>query len=143
MTTSASAGLNWLLDELISRINEAEHAIVLSSDGLLMASSAALQRTDGEHLSAVAAGLQSLARGAAELVGGGAVRQTVVEWNSGFLIISVAGEGGCLAILCDQAADIGLIAYEMAMLVARVGSYLTSAARTVETLAGANSNHAG
>ncbi|WP_221242637.1 roadblock/LC7 domain-containing protein [Nonomuraea dietziae] len=121
--------MTWLLDDLAGRIREVEHAIVLSSDGLLMASSKELDRTDGEHLSAVASGLQSLARGVSEHVGGGAVRQTVVEWKSRYLIVTVAGEGACLAVLCLQDADIGLVAYEMAMLVARVGQYLTSPAR--------------
>jgi predicted regulator of Ras-like GTPase activity (Roadblock/LC7/MglB family) len=125
----SSTDLTWLLDDLAGRIREVEHAIVLSSDGLLMASSKELDRTDGEHLSAVASGLQSLARGVSEHVGGGAVRQTVVEWKSRYLIVTVAGEGACLAVLCLQDADIGLVAYEMAMLVARVGQYLTSPAR--------------
>ncbi len=129
MTPAAGTDLNWLLDDLIGRVKEAEHAIVLSSDGLLMASSAALQRTDGEHLSAVASGLQSLAKGVSDHVGGGPVKQTVVEWRSQFLIVTVAGERACLAVLCAQGADIGLVAYEMAMLVARVGQYLTSGTR--------------
>ncbi|MEU4230511.1 roadblock/LC7 domain-containing protein [Nonomuraea sp. NPDC026600] len=129
MTPGSGTDLNWLLDDLIGRVKEAEHAIVLSSDGLLMGSSAALERTDGEHLSAVASGLQSLAKGLSEHVGGGPVKQTVVEWRSGFLIVTVAGERACLAVLCAQNADIGLIAYEMAMLVARVGQYLTTGSR--------------
>ncbi|WP_049576153.1 roadblock/LC7 domain-containing protein [Nonomuraea sp. SBT364] len=129
MTPGAGTDLNWLLDDLVGRVKDAEHAIVLSSDGLLMASSAALQRTDGEHLSAVASGLQSLAKGVSEHVGGGPVKQTVVEWRSRFLVVTVAGERACLAVLCEQGADIGLVAYEMAMLVARVGQYLTSGAR--------------
>jgi predicted regulator of Ras-like GTPase activity (Roadblock/LC7/MglB family) len=129
VTPGAGTDLNWLLDDLIGRVKEAEHAIVLSSDGLLMASSAALQRTDGEHLSAVASGLQSLAKGVSDHVGGGPVKQTVVEWRSQFLIVTVAGERACLAVLCAQGADIGLVAYEMAMLVARVGQYLTSGTR--------------
>lgn len=129
MTPGSGTDLNWLLDDLTGRVKEAEHAIVLSSDGLLMASSAALQRTDGEHLSAVASGLQSLAKGLSEHVGGGPVKQTVVEWRSRFLIVTVAGERACLAVLCAQNADIGLVAYEMAMLVARVGQYLTSGIR--------------
>ncbi|GAA2668581.1 MULTISPECIES: roadblock/LC7 domain-containing protein [Nonomuraea] len=129
MRSGSSTDLTWLLDDLAGRIREVEHAIVLSSDGLLMASSKELDRTDGEHLSAVASGLQSLARGVSEHVGGGAVRQTVVEWKSRYLIVTVAGEGACLAVLCLQDADIGLVAYEMAMLVARVGQYLTSPAR--------------
>jgi predicted regulator of Ras-like GTPase activity (Roadblock/LC7/MglB family) len=135
MTPAAGTDLNWLLDDLIGRVKEAEHAIVLSSDGLLMASSAGLQRTDGEHLSAVASGLQSLAKGVSEQVAGGKVRQTVVEWKSQFLIVTTAGERACLAVLCAQNADIGLVAYEMAMLVARVGQYLTSGARNAEAAA--------
>ncbi|MGI5272659.1 roadblock/LC7 domain-containing protein [Nonomuraea sp. CA-218870] len=129
MTPSAGTDLNWLLDDLVGRIGDVDHAIVLSSDGLLMASSAGLVRTDGEHLSAVASGLQSLAKGVSEHVKGGAVKQTVVEWKSQFLIVTTAGERACLAALCGQQADIGLVAYEMAMMVARVGQYLTSGAR--------------
>ncbi|MEU8246255.1 roadblock/LC7 domain-containing protein [Nonomuraea sp. NPDC048916] len=135
MTPTSGTDLNWLLDDLIGRVKEADHAIVLSSDGLLMASSAGLERTDGEHLSAVSSGLQSLAKGVSEHIGGGAVKQTVVEWRSQFLIVTVAGDRACLAVLCAQNADIGLIAYEMAMLVARVGQYLTSAARNGEAVA--------
>ncbi|MET9337844.1 MULTISPECIES: roadblock/LC7 domain-containing protein [unclassified Nonomuraea] len=129
MRAGHTTDLNWLLDDLADRVGEVEHAIVLSSDGLLMASSRDLDRTEGEHLSAVASGLQSLAKGVSEHVGGGAVRQTVVEWRSRYLIVTVAGEGACLAVLCLQDSDIGLVAYEMAMLVARVGQYLTSPAR--------------
>ncbi|WP_326638634.1 roadblock/LC7 domain-containing protein [Nonomuraea fuscirosea] len=135
MTPSTGTDLNWLLDDLVGRIKETEHAIVLSSDGLLMASSADLQRTDGEHLSAVASGLQSLAKGVSDHISGGEVRQTVVEWKNQFLIVTTAGERACLAVLCAQNADIGLVAYEMAMLVARVGQYLTSGARNAEAIA--------
>lgn len=133
--TTSGTDLNWLMDDLIGRVKDAEHAIVLSSDGLLMASSAGLQRTDGEHLSAVASGLQSLAKGVSDHISGGRVRQTVVEWKSQFLIVTTAGERACLAVLCNQNADIGLVAYEMAMMVARVGQYLTSGARNAEAIA--------
>ncbi|MFC5829434.1 roadblock/LC7 domain-containing protein [Nonomuraea insulae] len=135
MSPTSGTDLNWLLDDLVGRVKEADHAIVLSSDGLLMATSAELQRTDGEHLSAVASGLQSLAKGISEHISGGSVRQTVVEWKNQFLIVTTAGERACLAVLCAQNADIGLVAYEMAMLVARVGQYLTSGARNAEAIA--------
>lgn len=135
MSPTPGTDLNWLLDDLVGRVKEADHAIVLSSDGLLMASSAELQRTDGEHLSAVASGLQSLAKGISEHISGGSVRQTVVEWKNQFLIVTTAGERACLAVLCAQNADIGLVAYEMAMLVARVGQYLTSGARNAGAIA--------
>lgn len=127
--TGSTTDLTWLIDDMVTRVEGAEHGVVLSRDGLLMASSRGLGREDAEHLSAVASGIQSLAKGAGERFGGGAVRQTVVEMRSAYLIVTVAGEGACLAVLCNENADIGLIAYEMAMLVTRVGQHLSSPAR--------------
>jgi predicted regulator of Ras-like GTPase activity (Roadblock/LC7/MglB family) len=73
--------------------------------------------------------VQSLARGVGDRFGGGAVRQTIIEMKAAYLLVTVAGQGACLAVLCAHDADVGLVAYEMAMLVARVGQYLTSPAR--------------
>jgi predicted regulator of Ras-like GTPase activity (Roadblock/LC7/MglB family) len=79
---------------------------------------------DAEYLAAVAAGLQSLARGAGQHFGGGEVRQTVVELAAAFLFITSAGSGACLAVLAGSDADAGLVAYEMAILIRRVGEHL-------------------
>jgi len=121
--------LDWLLDDLVDRVPAAQHAVVLSADGLLIGRSAGLPRDDDEHLSAVAAGFQSLARGAGRHFKGGGVRQTIVEMDHAFLFITAAGKGACLAVLCAADADIGVIAYEMAMLVARVGQNLMAPSR--------------
>lgn len=121
--------LDWLLDDLVDRVPAAQHAVVLSADGLLIGRSAGLARDDAEHLSAVAAGFQSLARGAGRHFKGGGVRQTIVEMDHAFLFITAAGKGACLAVLCAADADIGVIAYEMAMLVARVGQTLMAPSR--------------
>jgi predicted regulator of Ras-like GTPase activity (Roadblock/LC7/MglB family) len=104
---------------------------MLSVDGLMMAASAGLSREEGEHLSAVAAGFQSLARGAGRQFGGGAVRQTIIEMESAFLFVTAAGRGACLAVLAGADADLGLVAYEMAMLVTRVGPNLSTRVRAV------------
>ncbi|HKS99984.1 MAG TPA: roadblock/LC7 domain-containing protein [Rugosimonospora sp.] len=127
--TTSTGDLAWLVDDLVGRVAQARHAVVLSADGLLIAGSGGLAREDAEHLSAVAAGFQSLARGAGRHFGGGAVRQTIIEMEAAFLFVTAAGMGACLAVLADEAADIGLIAYEMNMLVTRVGQYLTSPVR--------------
>jgi predicted regulator of Ras-like GTPase activity (Roadblock/LC7/MglB family) len=127
---SSTVDLTWLVDDLVDRVDKAKQAVVLSADGLLMAASRGLDREDADHLSAVASGFQSLARGAGKRFGGGAVRQTIVEMESAFLFVTAAGQGACLAVLAAQDADLGLIAYEMAMLVVRVGQYLTSPTRT-------------
>jgi predicted regulator of Ras-like GTPase activity (Roadblock/LC7/MglB family) len=128
--TGSSADLGWLLNDLVGRLPHAQHAVVLSADGLLMASSSDLSQDDGEHLSAVAAGIQSLAKGAGARFGGGPVRQTIIEMQSQFMLVSVAGKGACLAVLSDEDADVGLIAYEMAMLVTAMGHHLTTPSRT-------------
>ncbi|MFI0352451.1 roadblock/LC7 domain-containing protein [Actinomadura sp. 9N407] len=128
--TGSSADLSWLLDDLVGRLPHAEHAVVLSADGLLMASSRAFTQDDGEHLAAVAAGIQSLAKGAGTRFGGGPVRQTIIEMQSAFLLVSVAGKGACLAVLSDEEADVGLIAYEMAMLVTAMGHHLSTPSRS-------------
>lgn len=122
--TGSASDLRWLLDDLVGRVKHAEQAVVLSADGLLVAASRGLTREDADHLSAVAAGFQSLARGAGRHFGGGQVRQTVVEMQNSFLFVTAAGEGSCLAALTTAAADVGLVAFEMAVLVKRVGPHL-------------------
>lgn len=124
-----TANLTWLLDDLLERVGHARHAIVLSADGLLMASSARFGKADGEHLAAVAAGIQSLAKGAADRFAGGPIRQTIVEMQDGFLLVTTAGKGACLAALAGQEADIGNVAYELNMLVTRLPDHLSSPAR--------------
>ncbi|WP_341717327.1 roadblock/LC7 domain-containing protein [Micromonospora sp. FIMYZ51] len=128
-STRQSADLDWLLDDLLERVPAARQAVVLSADGLLLGCSAELDRADAEHLCALASGLASLARGASRQLAGGPVRQTVVEMESAYLFVTAAGQGTCLAVASDTDADIGLVAYEMAMLVTRVGENLQAPAR--------------
>jgi predicted regulator of Ras-like GTPase activity (Roadblock/LC7/MglB family) len=124
-----SRDLAWLLDDLASRVEDFRRAVLLSRDGLLIASSADLTREDAEHLSAVAAAMQSLAAGTGERFGVGGVRQTLIDLESGLLFVTSAGEGSCLAALCPANADAGQIAYEMAMLVKRARPHLAQRAR--------------
>lgn len=128
-TTSRTGKLDWLLDDLLDRVPAARHAAVLSADGLLTGASAGLGREDAEHLAAVAAGFQSLARGAGRRFGGGAVRQTIVEMEAGFLFVTAAGQGTCLAVITEPDSDLGVIAYEMTMLVTRVGQIMSTPSR--------------
>ncbi|WP_106402042.1 roadblock/LC7 domain-containing protein [Actinocorallia populi] len=122
--------LNWLLDNLVTRVAQVRQAVVLSSDGLVVGQSRELARDDAEHLAALASGFQSLARSTGEQFQGGAVRQTIVEMDEAFLFVTSAGQGANLAVLADAKADVGVIAYEMAMLVTRVGRHLSARPRT-------------
>src|SRR4051794_41902440 len=56
---------NWLLDSFTSGTAGVIEAVAVSSDGLLMATSASKDRPNAERLAAVVAGLTSLAGGAA------------------------------------------------------------------------------
>ena len=128
---SRASELDWLLDDLVARVVHVDKAVILTRDGLAIGASAGLSREDAEHLSAVAAGFQSLARGVGAQFGGGQPRQTIVEMDSAFLFVTAAGEGSCLAVLTAAEADAGLVAYEMAVLVKRVGKHLAVAPRPV------------
>jgi predicted regulator of Ras-like GTPase activity (Roadblock/LC7/MglB family) len=130
--TSTGQELSWLLDDLASRVDDIQQAVILSRDGLTVAASESLSREDAEHLAALAAGVQSLARGAGEHFSLGDVRQTIIELEQAFLFVTAAGHGSCLAVICPANADAGLVAYEMAMLVKRAGPHLTAQPRLGE-----------
>ncbi|MEU6663414.1 roadblock/LC7 domain-containing protein [Streptomyces sp. NPDC046821] len=130
-TAPRSGELDWLLDDLVLRVTELRHAVVLSNDGLAVGASNGLGREDAEHLAAVASGFHSLAKGAGRHFGVGGVRQTMVEMDEGFLFVAAAGDGSCLAVLSTADADMGLVAYEMARMVKRVGEHLYTPARFI------------
>lgn len=127
MTDAATT--DWLLDDLVARVPAARQAVVLSVDGLLTGKSRTLGRTDAEHLAAIASGFAGLARSAGRHFRGGRVRQTIVEMDQAFLFVTAAANGSCLAVWSDADSDIGLIAYEMAMLVERIGHAIAAPPR--------------
>jgi predicted regulator of Ras-like GTPase activity (Roadblock/LC7/MglB family) len=127
--TGTGQDLGWLLDDLANRVEHFRKAVILSRDGLAIASSTGLRRDEAERLSALAAGMQSLASGAGQHFGVGEVRQTIIELEQALLFITAAGHGSCLAVLCPTSADAGLVAYEMAMLVKRAGPHLAARPR--------------
>lgn len=116
--------LDWLLDDLVKRVPDVQRAVFLSQDGLALGASQGLLREDAEHLAALSAGFNSLARGAGQHFGGGEVRQTIIEMAAGFLFVMAAGHGTCLAVLTGAEPDVGQVAYEMAVLVQRTGEHL-------------------
>ena len=127
---TAARELTWLLGTLVGGVDHVRQAVILSRDGLAVATSQGMSREDAEHLSALAAGVQSLARGASQRFSGGEIRQTIIEMDAALLFITAAGQGTCLALLTDAQADAGLIAYEMAVLVKRLGQHMATGLRS-------------
>ena len=124
MSTEA-ANFNWLLDNFVKSVPDVHHTLVVSADGLLMAMSDELDRTSGDQLGAIVAGMSSLTRGAARQLAAGEVRQAIVEMDSMFLFLMSVADGSVLAVIADATCDVGLIGYEMALLVSRTEATLT------------------
>ena len=127
--TDTTGQLSWLLDNLVNQVEHVQQALILSRDGLVVAASRGLTAEDSEHLSALAAGMQSLARGTGRQFHGGEVRQTIIEMESGFMLLMSVGDGSHLAVLTQATADIGQVGYEMALMVERVGQMVQAQAR--------------
>jgi uncharacterized protein len=120
----------WLVNTFSERVPGVAHAIVVSADGLLLISSDRLPRDRADQLAAVSSGLVSLTQGAARCFDAGGVVQTVVEMDRGIVLLMSISDGSCLTVLASPTCDIGLIGYEMTLLVDRVGQLLTPELRT-------------
>ncbi len=127
--TSSAQDLNWLITNFAERVQSVAHAIVVTADGLPLAFSDGFPQDRADQLAAVTSGLTSLTQGAARVFEGGPVTQTVVEMRRGLLLVMTISDGSTLAVLASADSDMGLVAYEMALLVERVGQALTPALR--------------
>jgi predicted regulator of Ras-like GTPase activity (Roadblock/LC7/MglB family) len=116
--------LDWLLYNLATRVGGVRSAVILSPDGLPLGRSPGLSTGDADHLAALAAGAQSLAHGTGRKFGSGHVVQTTIEMDAAILFITPAGRGTCVALLADADADHGQVAYELTVLVKRVGQHM-------------------
>jgi hypothetical protein len=124
MSTEA-ANFSWLLDNFVKSVPGVRHTLVVSADGLLMAMSDDLDRTAGDQLAAIVSGMSSLTRGAARQLRSGEVRQSIVEMDTMFLFTMSISDGSVLSVMADATCDVGLIGYEMALLVSRTEATLT------------------
>ncbi len=53
------------------------------------------------------------------------VAMVIVEMENAFLFVTGISDGSCLAVVASATCDVGLVGYEMALLVERVGPVLT------------------
>ena len=128
--SQAAQNLNWLITNFVDNTPGVSHTVVVSADGLLLAMSDGFPRDRADQLAAVASGLVSLTQGAARCFDAGGVVQTVVEMDRGIVLLMSISDGSCLAVLASPSCDIGLIGYEMTLLVDRVGQLLTPELRS-------------
>jgi len=107
--------LNWLVENFARSVPGLRQAVVVSADGLLLATSGGLDRAYADQLAAIASG--------------GEVHHLLVETEGGLLLVMQVSDGSSLAVLAEGNADVGLLGYEMALLVTRMGDALTPALR--------------
>ncbi|GAA4891282.1 roadblock/LC7 domain-containing protein [Streptomonospora salina] len=126
--STADRGLDWLLENLLTKTPGARHALVLSRDGLKMVFTSQLDDDRADQLSAVAAGIQSLSLSASADFGDGSITsgQAMVEFAGGVLLIVPAGAGAHLAVVAEEDTDVGVVGHNMNELVEQIGSYLTA-----------------
>lgn len=123
--SSEASNLNWLVANFVDRVPGVSEAVVVSSDGLPMAISEGLDREAADRFAAVASGLIGLAYGAAGRFGGGAVTEVIVEMENAFLFVTGISDGSSLAVVAAADSDVGLVGYEMAVLVEKASKVLT------------------
>jgi predicted regulator of Ras-like GTPase activity (Roadblock/LC7/MglB family) len=121
--------LGWLLSEFSRTTAGVRNALVVSADGLKLATSPNVDAALADQLSAAASGLVSLARGTAMLLQAGPVSQTILEMEGGYLFVTAISQGATLAVHAERSCDIGMVGYEMTMLAARVGHVLSPQSR--------------
>ncbi|MDH3684402.1 MAG: roadblock/LC7 domain-containing protein [Acidimicrobiia bacterium] len=123
--SSQATNVNFLVNNFVEQVPGVSEAVVVSSDGLPIAASSGLDRDGVDRFSAVASGLIGLAYGAAGRFGGGAVTEVIIEMENAFLFVTGISDGSLFATMAESNCDVGLVAYEMAVLVEKTGDVLT------------------
>lgn len=123
--SAEARNLNFLVQNFAERVPGVSEAVVVSSDGLPIAASEGLDRDAADRFAAVASGLIGLAYGAAGRFGGGAVTEVMIMMENAVLMVTGISDGSVLACVARADSDVGLVGYEMAVLVDKAGSVLT------------------
>ncbi|MEV5602315.1 roadblock/LC7 domain-containing protein [Streptomyces sp. NPDC052299] len=141
--STEARNLHWLLSNLVEEVPGVHSVTVVSSDGLMLLSSdpghhdaagpAAPQsgpRGSSADLATIVSGIGSLTVGAAKLMDGGGVKQTMVAMDEGSVFVMSISDGSLLGVHASPDCDMGVIAYHMALFVGRAGHVLTPELRS-------------
>ena len=99
-------------------------AIVVSADGLLIATSDTSDPAGAQRLAAVVSGLISLAGSAARGYALGGLHKVVIDLTGGYIVVTALSPASVLGVVADRSAGIGTIAYEMTLFASRAGHLL-------------------
>ncbi|MEE1815246.1 roadblock/LC7 domain-containing protein [Streptomyces sp. NPDC004288] len=144
--STEARNLQWLLGNLVEEVPGVRSVAVVSSDGLMLLSSdpatqqagtaaAETGRPDGPRgssadLATIVSGIGSLTIGAARLMEGGGVKQTMVAMEEGSVFVMSISDGSLLGVHATPDCDMSVVAYHMALFVGRAGHVLTPEVRS-------------
>ncbi|MCY0939946.1 MULTISPECIES: roadblock/LC7 domain-containing protein [Streptomyces] len=122
--------LSWMLDSALE-IPGALHAVLVSADGLLMARTKDFDKDGADTVAAAMSGVQSLSRSLGFFIESGHLqwRQTLVEFDGGWVFLISAGEGAYLGVSASPDVDMQDITFRMQQLVGQLGKALTTPPR--------------
>jgi predicted regulator of Ras-like GTPase activity (Roadblock/LC7/MglB family) len=105
-----------LLNRFVAGVPGVAQAFVVGADGLLIASSAGVDRDRADTVAAIAANLHGLASRAAEFWLAGRPGVMVIEMGSGFLFLMGLADGSVVVGWADGSCDVGETGSELAAL---------------------------
>ena len=103
-----------ILEESKSRISEIEGLLLVTRDGLPIASTSTLaDSTDEDRMSAMAAAALNLAERVVMELSKGTLKEMVIKGDSGLIIVIQVGEEAVLTATTSSDAKLGLILLEL------------------------------
>jgi len=120
-----ATNVNWLMANFVERTPGVDQAVAVSSDGLLLAMSTTVDRAAADRMAAIITGMRALSQGAASELQRGPVVQILIEMAEAYLFVSSISGGSTLGVVASKDCDLGLVGYEITMLVNRMGAQLT------------------
>jgi len=124
--------LSWVLDEHLANLPGVLRVVLLSADGLAVATSKGVERDMAERMAAAASGIQSLSRAGAEFADcpDEPWELTLNQYGGGSLLLMAAGEGTYLAVASSREVDLEAMSFAAQKTVDRLGRELGVRART-------------
>ena len=109
------------LSEKANNVNWLMANFVRSTPGVEQA----LERASADKMAAIITGMRALAHGGANELAKGQVMQVLIEMANAYLFVSAISGGSTLGVVTARDCDLGLVGFEITLLVERVGAQLT------------------
>ncbi|MFE9172195.1 roadblock/LC7 domain-containing protein [Streptomyces kebangsaanensis] len=115
------------LDEAVAEVQGARHAVLLGADGLPRGATTGMNQDLADTISAAMTGIHAYSRATSQFAGaheGTQWRQTVIEFQHGWIFLISAGRGAFLAAAAEHDADIEEFTTRLHQVVPRLDAYL-------------------